>query len=113
MNRFKCIKCVHCGKTVRRPNMAPLQPLQTCLVCGQTTNLNSDIPLKDLKSESEAVVDLLTHGKWTRGLAETARLMDTASKHFCMPVSEVVEAQIAIWKCMWLRYGNMKHVKMI
>ena len=113
LNRFKCIKCVHCGNTLRRPNQAPIAPEQTCIVCGEVTNVNTDIPLAKLKELSDEAVNLLVHGKWKEGLEKTGATISLASKHFCPPVAEVVEAQIAIWKGLWFNCGNTKHVKLI
>ena len=64
MTRFFAIKCVSCGQTVRRKpvNAEPFSPIQTCLVCGKTTNLLQDIPLDSIKKISSEACETLVKG---------------------------------------------------
>jgi hypothetical protein len=114
-SRFSKICCKNCSKTIRRPSSSwmPFSPIQTCLVCGETTDFHKDIPLKALQEAASNATATLIKGKWTEGLEHAIIVESLATKHFAMPVLEVVDAQIAISKCMWLRYGSMRLIKMI
>ena len=81
------------------------------MICGGITDSISDIPLQSIKETSSKAVDYFVKGKWKEGLDLTKDLDQVVNKHFSSPVLEMVEAQVGIWKCMWLKYGNMKLVK--
>ena len=114
MNRFIGIKCGHCGETIKRKSDNPIEPFnsqKTCLVCGKTTDLFKDVPLPDLKSISSKALNALVKGQWEEGLELAKKTELLATKHFTLPVLEWVEVQVAIWKCLWLKFGSMRLVK--
>ena len=115
MNRFSGIKCIHCGETIKRKKSdipaEPLNPKRTCLVCGQTTDLTKDIPLPEMKSISGKALNCLVKGQWKEGLELAKKTELLVTKHFSLPVLEWIEVQIAIWKCLWLKFGSMRLVK--
>lgn len=108
------MKCVHCGETVKRKNLGigqSFNPIRTCLVCGETTDLIRDIPVDDLKKRSAEAIDTLIKGRWCEGLEMAKQVEGIVTKHFNLPVLELSEVQIAIWKCLWLKHGSMRKVK--
>ena len=123
MSRFHKIICSECHGTIRRKLVQhstanqvinPEAPI-TCLVCGHETQIQSEVRecILEIKSYSKKAVELLVKGKWSAGIdcvKECDRLMN---KHLALPLLELTEAQLAIWKCMWLKYGNMKLIKML
>jgi hypothetical protein len=82
-------------------------------VCGAETDLASDIPLSDIKRLSREAVEALVRGRWRSGLEAAARCERLASKHLSLPLLEVADVQVAIWKAMWLKFGTMKLVRMV
>ena len=54
----------------------------------------------------------LVSGRWTSGMSLGKECHDLIRTHLSFPMLEMTEIQIAIWKCMWLKAGNMKLVKM-
>jgi hypothetical protein len=109
-SRFPGIRCKNCSKTIRRSaaSSEPFNPILTCLACGETTDVNKDIPLKELKKAAANATALLLKGQWTEGMEHAIKVESLTTKYFAMPVLEVVDVQIAIWKSMWLRYGSMR-----
>ncbi len=71
-----------------------------------------DAKVGELKTLSQNAVNLLIHGSWNDGLEAAEESINFGLKHFSLPILEVSETQIAIWKCLWLKFGNMKQVKM-
>jgi len=70
---------------------------------------------------SNIILQALLAARWRAGLAYANKCASLAERHlgagdgktsFPPPPLELVEAQVAIWKCMWLKIGNMKRVKM-
>ena len=57
-------------------------------------------------------VDRLVRGDWRPGLEYGLKCSQLTDSHFGPPVLELAEVHIAMWKCMWLKAGNMKLVKM-
>ena len=51
-------------------------------------------------------------GNWISGMSDGVKCHDLVRKHLGFPMLEMTEIQIGIWKCMWLKAGNMKLVKM-
>ncbi len=86
--------------------------MHTCQNCGGDTDVVRDVPLSAVKSESAAAVSHLLGGRWREGMAAAARCQGLVETHLSQPLQEVTEVQIAIWKCMWLKVGNMKTIKM-
>lgn len=109
------IKCTHCGATVKRKSntMEPFSPVRTCVVCGESTHLWQDIPLEAIKKLSSQACEALVKGQWQQGLALARQTESKVLRHFSLPVLELSEVQIAIWKCMWLVHGSMRLVKML
>ena len=81
------------------------------MICGENTDLLNDVPIEKIKTISSKAVESLVKGRWKEGLDLTRDLDQLVTKHFSHPVLEMVEAQVGIWKCMWLKYGNMRLVK--
>ena len=81
------------------------------MICGETSDLLKDIPIEAIKKMSSKAVESFVKGRWKEGLDLTRDLDQLVNKHFTHPVLEMVEAQVGIWKCMWLKYGNMRLVK--
>ena len=113
MSRFHAIKCVKCGQTVKRKpiNAEPFTPTKTCVVCGETTNLLQDIPLEAIKKLSSEACETLIRGQWHKGLELARKTEEVIKKHFSLPVLEMTEVHIAIWKSLWLAHGSMRLVK--
>lgn len=117
MARFVVILCQKCGSVLQRrgwscPKAKVAEVPLSCLVCGSETDLGKDVPLKRIKEESKAAIDLLLKGQWSLGIEKVATCDRLVSKYFEGPTLEMAEAQVAIWKCMWLRFGNMRLVKL-
>ena len=113
MSRFTAIKCVHCSQTVKRKGMIaePFSPIQTCVVCGESTHLLQDIPLEAIKKLSAEACEVLVNGQWSKGLEMARKVEEMITKHFSLPVLELTQVQISIWKCLWLVHGSMRLVK--
>jgi hypothetical protein len=92
-------------------NAEPFSPVQTCLVCGKSTNLLQDIPLEAIKKISSEACETLVRGQWSKGLELAQKTEEMVKKHFSLPVLEVTQVQISIWKCLWLVHGSMRLVK--
>ena len=92
-------------------NAEPFSPVQTCLVCGKSTNLLQDIPLEAIKKMSSEACETLVRGQWSKGLELAQKTEEMVKKHFSLPVLEVTQVQISIWKCLWLVHGSMRLVK--
>ncbi len=84
-----------------------------CEPCSKNWPLLVDMKNILGNNNSKEAVDLLTHGKWKQGLAKADQLFEKVLQKSNMPLPEVAETQIAIWKCLWLKYGNTKQVKML
>ena len=67
--------------------------------------------MDDLKKVSSQAVELLVKGQWKKGLELARKTEKMVTKHFCLPVLELTEVQISIWKCLWLAHGSMRLVK--
>ena len=123
MLRFHKTICSECHGTIRRqlvPTAVATQVISpdapvTCLVCGHETNIQAEVRacISEIKSESKAAIDHLVKGRWNAGMECVQSCDNLMNKHLAMPLLELAEAQIAIWKCMWLKYGNMKLIKML
>ena len=123
MLRFHKIICSECHGTIRRKLVSPAVASQvinpdapvTCLVCGHETNIQTEVRtcISEVKAQSNMAIDHLVKGRWNAGIECVKGYDRLMNKHLSLPLLEVAEAQIAIWKCMWLKYGNMKLVKMI
>ena len=112
MKRFLGIKCVHCGITLKRKSTAePFAAAKTCVVCGQNTHFMQDIPLDEIQKISKEACEALVKGKWAKGLELARKTEKLAIKYFSMPVLELTEVHISIWKCLWLIHGSMRLVK--
>jgi hypothetical protein len=85
----------------------------TCLVCGAETDLNYDIPLKEIKNLSSTSIEALIRGHWREGIEAAARCDYLVDKHLSFPLLEISDVQVAIWKCMWLKFGSIRLVKII
>ncbi len=86
--------------------------MHTCQDCGTDTDVVRNVPLASIKSESSSAVSHLLSGRWRQGMEAAGRCQGLVEAHLSQPLLEVTEVQIAIWKCMWLKIGNMKTVKM-
>ena len=75
----------------------------------RTWNHNNTIAVE----ESDTNIEHLVKGRWNAGIDCVKTCDNLMNKHLSLPLLELTEAQIAIWKCMWLKYGNMKLVKML
>ena len=60
---------------------------------------------------SSQALKCLIKGQWEEGLELAKKTEFLATRHFTQPVLEWVQVQIAIWKCLWLKFGSMKLVK--
>lgn len=123
MSRFHKIICSQCHGTIRRKliqiptaNQAtnPDAPI-TCLVCGHETQIETEVrsSISEIKAQSKLAIEHLVKGRWNAGINCVKTCDNLLNKHLSVPLLELTEAQIAIWKCMWLKYGNMKLVKML
>ena len=116
LSRIKKVKCVKCGGILKYKqgyNANNSSSLITCLVCGHETDLAADLPLKAISRESEEAVAHLVKGDWEIGIRHVEKCHALIDKHLSLPMLELTEAHIAIWKCIWLKFGNMKLVKLI
>ncbi len=108
---------------------------RTCLACGEEVDLRRDVPVPSLRSRSLEAVHCLTRGRWHEGMRHAADAHAIVQAAFGLPIMELTEIQvssyieymyvmfvssnanlilllqISIWKCMWLRAGNIKAVK--
>lgn len=115
----KCVplhpsRCVHCGARLSEGSHSHHYGgarTKTCLVCGKNTNIFDDIPLQQIKDASRGAVQRLLTGRWDEGIRMATECHDLVVRHLAFPVLEMTEVQIAIWKCMWLKIGNLKLVK--
>ena len=89
----------------------PFSPTRTCVVCGERTNLAQDIPLEAIKKSSALACQAFIKGQWQQGLNLAKETESLVTRSFSLPVLELTEVQIAIWKCLWLKYGSMRQVK--
>ena len=123
MFRFHKIICSHCRGTIRRKliqlpthsaAMNPDAPI-TCLVCGHETLVETEVraSITEIKSHSKMAIDHLVKGRWNAGVECVKNCDRLMNQYLSLPLLELTEAQIAIWKCMWLKYGNMKLIKML
>ena len=85
----------------------------TCLVCGAETDLASNIPLNEIKNLSSTSIEALIRGQWREGIEAAARCDYLVDKHLSQPLLEIADVQVAIWKCMWLKFGSMRLVKIM
>ena len=123
MSRFHKIICSKCHGTIRRKlnqlqsaNQAinPEAPI-TCLVCGHETQIETEVRacITEIKAQSKQAIEHLVKGRWNAGTECVKNCDLLMHKHLSLPLLELADAQIAIWKCMWLKFGNMKLIKMI
>ena len=47
------------------------------------------------------------------GLKHLERCEHLVNRHLSMPCVELSDAQIDVWRCLWLKFGSMKLVKLI
>ena len=123
MFRFHKMICSECHGTIRRkliPSHVTNQVINpdapiTCLVCGHETLIETEVRtcVSEMKAESKKAIDFLVKGRWNDGIECAAKCDTLMRKHLSLPLLEITEAQIAIWKCLWLKYGNMKLIKML
>jgi len=73
--------------------------------------LLQDIPLEAIKKISSEACETLVRGQWSKGLELAQKTEEMVKKHFSLPVLEVTQVQISIWKCLWLVHGSMRLVK--
>ena len=123
MFRFHKLICSQCHGTIRRKLIQiptanqiinPDAPI-TCLVCGHETQIETDVRacVSEIKAQSKLAIGHLVKGRWSAGIGCVKTCDSLMNKHLALPLLEVTEAQLAIWKCMWLKYGNMKLIKML
>ena len=86
----------------------------TCLVCGKVTNLKDQrhFPLNLIKETSSDSINHFVHGRWRQGMDKGIECRALVTKHLTVPVLELTEVEIAIWKCLWLKWGNLKKVQL-
>ena len=85
--------------------------MKTCVVCGKNTNFLEDIPLDDLKTLSAEACQALVKGQWAHGLELARKTENMAKRYFSLPVLELSNVHISIWRCLWLKFGSMRLVK--
>jgi hypothetical protein len=111
MQRFRRFRCIHCSANLSADQGGEF--VKTCLICGEETDIVRDVPLQKIKELSRYAVQYLLTGQWCSGIDTGVECHDLIQKHLSFPLLEMTEIQIAIWKCMWLKFGNIKLVKLI
>merc|ERR1719419_1548476 len=111
--KVKCSKCGSFLKQMDGYNSRNTSTLLTCLVCGHETDLVADIPLGAIANESDLAINHLEKGDWQIGLKHVRKCEQLVDKHLSMPNLDLSEARISIWRCLWLKFGSMKLVKLI
>lgn len=115
-NSFQKVKCAECGATLKQLdgyNSRNDSRHLTCLACGHETDLEKDIPLQSIKEESDKAQEHLQKGDLQIGLKHLERCEHLVNRHLSMPCVELSDAQIDVWRCLWLKFGSMKLVKLI
>lgn len=81
-------------------------------MCGKENDITETIPVRSIKDLSHSAVEHLIAGQWEEGITKLKQCEAVVAKNLQPPILELTEAQIAVWKAMWLKYGNMKIVKL-
>ena len=104
LERIREFHCPRCGS-----KMSKL--ITKCSDCGEEVDF--DKVLSGLSLLSKSSVASLIQGQWSLGLEDGVQCHDLVQKHFKDPILELTEVQIAIWKCMWIKVGNLRKVKIL
>eukprot|EP00095_Tigriopus_kingsejongensis_P011484 maker-scaffold626_size122949-snap-gene-0.33 protein:Tk11484 transcript:maker-scaffold626_size122949-snap-gene-0.33-mRNA-1 annotation:"set and mynd domain-containing protein 4-like" len=109
LTKYRHLKCIHCGQ--RLSVSEEVQPNLQCSLCGQETHILSDVPLPRVKELTIQAVDELVRGQWESGIEDGRECQRLIARHMELPVVEQTEVQIALWKSMWLQWGNLRLIK--
>ncbi|TRY63413.1 hypothetical protein TCAL_02645 [Tigriopus californicus] len=111
LTRFRRFRCVHCGNNLPAFDRFSVRVNAVCLMCGKQTDLQQDVPLSRIKELSKQSVEKFIQGLWEEGMVLGRECAELIEKHVHLPILELTDIQIGIWKCIWIKWGNLKLVK--